>query len=416
MHKFLKYLYRLLPSAGLLVVLGSCSQEEPNDSPYVDQDQLAESTLLIYAVATNSLSANLGYDKTEMLMAADKIDLENNNVLICQTVYEYDEVEMKYTGEGETSLIKLAPTSDPLKSYDWEVIKHYSNNTAPLNPLRISEVIDYTVTHFPAESYGLVLWSHSTASQPYFPASTEAQTATQRSSLTSFLPALGSFGEDKTTNEPEYSHLNIDDLSLAIPDHLFDYIWFDSCLMSNIESIYQFRNKCNTYIAYPTEVLDDGLPYNLVLPYMVGEDRDLVKAAQEFYKYYSATFGTVAVIDMAQIESLADFCKDIFSSQVKVSSSGLTKYSRYNTGPFYDFGQYLLKAAEIAALDITKEDIDEKLSESVIYKATTSRNYLPQLYIDTENYSGVSAHVYALDEVDAAEIYYRSLDWYRDVF
>lgn len=403
-----KNLLRITMMLMASVLLYSCYNSEPSDSPYVDDPEeivQKESTILIYAVATNSLQGNLVSDKEEMLKAASQIDLKSNNILLSQTVYYRDETEGGVVGIN--NLLKLVKEDE---DYGWELVKEYDRETASLNPSRISEVIDYATTNFPADSYGIIFWSHSTASQPYISSKGES------------LPMQYSFGQDLTTPEPEYEQLNIELLADALPDNFFKFIWFDSCYMSNIESIYEMRNKCETYIGYPTEVLEYGLPYDLVLPYLVGNNPDLVGGAETFFNFYakhpysSLQIATIAVVDMAKIEALAEYCNEIYSEGNELESvSGLHRFTRGSTGPFYDFGDYTKAMAELAEKEVSDEEWNEVLDNCVIYKAATPYDFSGK-YIDPERYSGISTHVYQFSEENDKELYYRSLDWYNRVF
>ena len=389
-------------------LLISCS--ESSDTP--SSKDKKDSTLLIYAVATNSLSGNLVSDKNEMLQGASNVDLERNNILIFETQYGYNDNNKK---TGDVKLIKLVK-SNGADAYVWEVVKDYTDDVASLDPQRMMEVIDYVTQNFPSKKYSLVLWSHSTGSQPS--AINNIGISTQDISevnYTASLPTIGWFGQDLSVDYDEYKYMNIDVLAKTLPDNFFDYIWFDSCYMSNIESIYQLRNKCNTYVAYPTEVLDSGLPYQYVLQYIVGERENLVEAAKVFYNYYSDSFGTVAVVDMNKIKILADYCKSLFN-HIPISSSTLVKFSRYTTGPFYDLGDYVKAMAVANGSPITEKEWNEILNQCVLYKATTDGSLL-RLSLNPETYSGISTHLYSFEGSDTeTESYYKSLDWYQDVF
>ncbi|MCH5238929.1 MAG: hypothetical protein J1F38_01780 [Muribaculaceae bacterium] len=407
MKKIIKIILSSVAVILISTAMYSCKQDEPNDSPFIDPVESYESTILIYAVATNSLSGNLVSDKLEMLQAAENIDLSKNNVLIFQTVYEYDE-NNKRTGKADVSLIKLVKSANSENPYDWKIVRRFSDGLASLNPARISEVINYVVSAYPSDSYGLILWSHSTASQPY--------TSTVTKSLVS-LPQEYSFGQDLTYPNTVDEQINIDVLAKAIPDALFNFIWFDSCYMSNIESIYEMRGKCDFYVGYPTEVLDSGLPYHLVLPQIVGKNKDLVAAADTFFQYYDGTFATIAVIDMNKIEVLADFCRALYREGTFVNADLLKKYSRFSTGPFYDFGEYTLNMAAQNGGSISKEELNGVLDQCILYKNTTTGNYYDiRLNLDPERFSGISTHLYNFSDYSATETYYQSLAWYQSVF
>lgn len=392
----------------LIGSLSSCSQDSPKSPDPINEPK--QSTVLIYAVATNSLTGNLVSDKNEILEAAVKIDLNKNNVLIFETQYKYLEDN---TRVGDVNLLKLVKEEN---QFSWECVKDFNDGIASLDPIRISEIISYVSDYYPAENYGLVFWSHSTASQPYFETASKVLSSYSNEPSKVDLPMQYAFGQDIPvgSGNPFYQ-INIDDLAEAIPDNFFDYIWFDSCYMSNIETIYQFRNKCKTFVGYPTEVLDSGLPYQYVLPYMVGSDYDLTKAADAFYQYYSYSFGTIAVIDMNKIESIADFCRNVYQEGTEIKTSSLVRYSRNSTGPFYDFGDYTRAMAVANSGEGITEEFEKVLNEAILYKATTDGTLLG-LSINKNSFSGISTHVYKFGEDDQKEQFYKSLDWFQSVF
>lgn len=398
MKKLCINIIKYLASVLVMLSFAACNNDEPNDSPFVDPKHPSESTILIYAVATNSLDYNLVYDKKEMLEAAKKIDLNKNNVLIYQTLYTIEDGRFN-TSKSETQLVKLVKRNN---NYEWQTIKEYDEGVASLNPSRISEVIDFILDKFSAKSYGLVFWSHSLASQPYvYTKSTN-------------VPLEYSFGSDLLA-PTQYRQINVDDLADAIPDNVFNFIWFDSCLMSNIETIYQFRNKCNYFVSYPTEVLDDGMPYHLTLPYMIGSVPSLVEASETFFNYYKNSFATIATIDMSQIEVLANYCKSIYTSGISIPVASLMRYSRGSMDHFYDLGDYSKAMAESAGYTLPEGEWEEVLDRVMLYKNTTYGNLLG-LRIYPERYSGISTHVYEFDNISDNEPYYQSLDWYKRVF
>lgn len=407
-----RYLYKSLIIICLVTFFWSCSAiNDSPDPPAPEELGPAQTTILIYAVATNSLTGNLVSDKREMLQAASSIDLSKNNIYIFETQYKYLEDNTRI---GNVALLKLVKASEP-GEYKWETVREYNDGIASLDPNRIREIIYYVTDNNESEHYGLIFWSHSTASQPYFDDSTRSTISTQEVGKVS-LPMQYSFGQDLSyaNGDPHYQ-INIDDLAKAVPDNLFDFIWFDSCYMSNIETIYQFRNKCQTFVGYPTEVLDDGLPYQYVMPKMVGESPDLIEAAKAFFNYYSTSFATIAVVDMNKIETFAEDCRNLYS-KINVPNSALMKFSRYSTGPFYDLGDYTKELVNQQGNELSSQEWDEILKECVLYKATTS-GVLLGLSLNAERFSGISTHLYSfIDNESESETYYKSLDWYKAVF
>ena len=394
LKKYFKNILGSLALTSLMFAFSSCN-DEPGDSPFVKKT--AKSTVLVYAVATNSLSGNLISDKNEMLQAAPDINLYENNVLVFETKYQ---TLSDGTRGAKVNLLRLTPKGE---SYEWETVKEFDDDTAPLDPSRITEVINYTTDNFKAESYGLVFWSHSTGSQPYI-------YSTKSSDSLAY-----SFGQDLTATDDEFQQINVDVLANSVPNNLFNFIWFDSCYMSNIETIYEFRNKCNTFVGYPTEVLEYGLPYNIVLPHMVGNNPDLLYAAELFYEYYQNSIATIAVVDMKGLEDFTQDCAAIFNTENEINTSGFIKYTRYTTGPFYDLGDYAKKMASESGKELTDEEWNEILNKLVVYKAATKRDFANNL-IDPERYSGISAHIYSPTLDNPSENYYKSLAWFSRVF
>ena len=148
----------------LCLAIGFISCKDNNDEPKIENKE-ANRTILVYMVATNTLS---GYDKMdiqEMLMAANDIDLSKNNI----------------------------------------IVYHCSKSSNP----KLIQIMD--IKKFaPAKDYGLILWSH-------------AMSWTPSRILIDNNVSPTYFGDDYG------KHLNIDQLADAIPNDLFSFIWMDCC-------------------------------------------------------------------------------------------------------------------------------------------------------------------------------------------
>lgn len=398
---------------------GHIKDDGDTEEPWEDEppiSDMAETTVLLYAVATNSLESSLTSDMNEMLVAAKSIDLYQNNILIFKNAYEYlyneETGRYVYSGKSKMSLERLTKSGS---EYAWTTVKEYPNDIAALNPMMISEVVDYVYSTYPASYKGMIFWSHSSGSDPYLES---------RSSGLANVPSSASFGIDESVDDIKYQQINVDELADALPDGFFDFIWFDSCNMSNIESIYQLRNKSDYFVGYATEVYSPGMPYDLTLPYMVYPHNDLMAAAGTFFYYYDDYFyqqtgyraATIAVVDQRKIESLADFCRSFYEPDTKVSFSSFIKYTRGSLGPFYDLGDYTKAMASALGRELTDDEWNEMLDDVVIYKAATPKKF-DGLSVPPERYSGISTHIYFTGNFSAKdENFYQSLDWYKSIF
>lgn len=413
MNFFTKKHLLILGSLFSLFAFGSCGNK--HDEPDYDDNGPRKRSILLYAVASNNLSSNLVSDKNEILKAAKGMDLRGLSMLVYEVTRSADPqlLELKRINRDSVAFVK---------------VKGYDKSLYSTDPRRISEVMGDVRALRPSDSYGLILWSHGTGFDPSFPTHGEDEASVRMGQngdivVSSDLPELYSFGMDNDpSKDPGYNDaIDIDELADAIPDHMFDFIWFDACYMSGIETIYELRDKCDYFVGYPTEVYTPGMAYDLTVPYLLREQPDLKGAAEVFFNYYAEhaqqvyRVATVAVVDMSQLETVADLCKGIYAGGIIPSVSGLQKYSRDSFGPFYDFGQYTSLMAESNKEHVSAEEIAESLSKLVIYKAATPSDFNFQPIV-AENYSGISC--FRLDSSDSSEKaeYYRTLDWYKRVY
>lgn len=421
-----KEYFRKLLSGMMIAVMtvAAVSCKNDKDEPDIPEPggevTKVKSTILVYAVATNSLARNMVDDKEEMLEGAANIDLSQSNVLLFETSYKVDENGTYVTDENykRTGSLKLQKLVKSGLGYEWEILKEYDNDISPLNPERMTEVINYVRDYYPAEYNGIIFWSHSSGADPYI---YETKSISQASEdiLVEDLPETYWFGQDLTTSDKQYSYMNVDVMASAIPDHFYDFIWFDSCYMSNIEAIYQLRNKCDKYIGYATEVWEPGLPYDRVLPYLAQENPKIEDAAKIFFDFYDLEYGhrnaTIAVVQTGNLEILADYCGGVFNEGMDVSRDNFEKYSRGSNGPFYDLGDYAKGMAEMQGIDISDEQWQEVLSQFITYKAATPKDFSGSTIVPAR-YSGISTRVYSFAGTNETEEYYKSLDWYARVF
>ena len=359
----------------------SCNKEEPNIEP-----QIAKNTILVYMVATNTLSGFDYMDMQEMMIAAGNIDLSRNNIVIYHC-----------SKQSNPKLLKITKNKEVVQE---TVLKEYDDTYESLDPMRMREVVSDVRRLTPANNYGLVMWSHAMSWTP-------AKISANNTATPSY------FGDDYG------KHMDIDVLANALPDDLFSYIWMDCCYMSSIECAYQLRNKCDWYVGYPTEILSNGMPYNLTIPYLTGETIDLVGAANatfEYFKYSSdknSQFCTIAVLDMSKIEALAAATKNIYQGFKPIDTYGLQKYSRGAQGPYYDLGHYARTVAEANGTTDYIDEFNKALNDFVVYKNATDK--FLNFKIEKENFSGVSTHA-LMQDASPNEKYYFSLDWFNAVY
>ncbi len=391
-----KYLIIVLTALAFSVYLYSC-KDDPEEPP---MPEAIRQTTLIYAVNHNNLSSDLAQNQRQMLEAFKKSDSSGAAILLYRT-----------DTNDECGLYQAVLTWEEGvgRSADWELIKKYDRNIPSTDPSRIRKVIEDALEMYDTQDNNLFFWGHGTAWTPensgHILKSRQNIAPTEKDA-----PEAYGFGGENMSNGTDWT--NIDELASAVPDGKFDLIWFDCCYMSSIETAYQFRNKCNKYVAYPTEIAGEGLPYNQILPFIFKSEKDLESAALALYKHYDRqnTCVTVAVWDMSAIEDVASCARDIFASGSALpSKSDLYNYSRHD--PYYDFGQYMRNYASANGASDLIPGFENALRRLIIRAYASERDFKRQP-IPVENFSGVNVHYFTEDNTSDDE-YYRSLDWYK---
>lgn len=340
-----------------------------------------KSTLLIYAVASNNLDYYFPADTTEMVRAAYNINLSQNRVLL-YSLTRRDAPTLKELRKGDNGEIHFV------------TIKNYDRSEYSTDPQRISRVIKDVRALGEGQSNGIVFWSHGTGWKPDY----------------SDHAVAYSYGQDTYNGISDYC--DIDELAYAIPDNYFDFIWFDCCYMSGIETLYQLRDKASRIVAYPTEIAADGLPYDLCMPYMVGADPNLVAAADQMADYYNSRYTpyTVAVVDTSVLPEIAQWAGKALHGKLPAKTD-LLNYSRLSK-PFYDFAQLTsLRGDDSPFWD--QAGFDKAMKRLVLYKAayTSDFNGRP---IPADKFSGVSSHYLEFTFTKDDE-FYRNLDWWKAI-
>jgi hypothetical protein len=306
---------------------------------------------------------------------------------------DIEEMKQGYVETGVNLIVLIDAANEPpcllrITEDGEQRIKTYPEfNSA--NPADMNEILEEIIEMYPAESYGLILWSHGT----------------------SWLPAgvqLKSFVIDGN------SQMNIPDLAEALPVK-FDFILFDACLMGAVEVAYELRNKTDYIIASSTETIDSGFPYELIIPEFLSTVPDLRKAAEHYFDYYNQRSGeyrsaTITLIDTKELDNLATVTKQLISGQTfDIASFDRTAVQRldvYEEQYTFDFLDFIAKAFP----DADKSSLTEQLERTVLYKANTAE-FLEMYEINA--YCGLSCYIPAAGRSDL-NAYYMSLQWYGD--
>ena len=343
-------------------------------------------TVLVYMAADNELSYYSYKNIESIVQGTSASALNGGNLLIY--------VDAK---NAAPQLLQIKVKSDG-KIQKLSVKDYPEQNSA--DPSVMREVFDKVIADYPADSYGLVLWSHGTAWLPY-----------------NVKPMLRSFGQD------ESNWMEIDELEEALPDHVFDFIMFDACYMASTEVAYALRDKADYILASPTEVLGEGFPYKLIIGNFFTETADLQQIAESFYNYYNQQTdeyqsASVSLIATEQLDNLAAICREIVIGKentiatLPIQELQQLEYLGYTYHALYDFDDFISRLAT----ETQYTNYLSILNKVVLYKRTTPNatySYGRQLFIN--KFSGLSIYV-PQDGLATLNDWYKGMEWYRAVY
>lgn len=226
-----------------------------DDEPTKPANKQPQRTVLAYIVSDNSLSYFSDSDINEMLEGIKSVDTQVNNLLVY--------------ADSNTTPVLYRITKDKKGNAIKEIIREYDEQVST-SPQVMKEVCSTVFSNYPAQSYGLIYWSHGEGWKP-MP-----------------LAATRWIGQDKGDGTTDYT--NIDELKqvLASVPHL-DFLLFDACFMMTVEVAYALRDEADYIIASPTEIPGPGAPYDVLVPAMFKKEGS-IKIAQAYYEHYNALY------------------------------------------------------------------------------------------------------------------------------
>ena len=371
----MKHIKLFLIAALVMAATSACELVSLDAPEYVARQK----TLLVYMVANNNLAS---YAKTNInSMMEGYLPTEDNLLVYCHAT------------DGNPILLRLYKNDEGAAVKD-TVYRFPQRNSA--DPASLASALKVCRTMYPAEEYGLVLWSHGTGWLPQ-----------------QYYSKTRSFGQD------EGKEMDIVEMAKAIPFKL-DYMIFDACLMGGIEVAYELKDSVDYIMASPTEVLSDGFPYSKIMEHIFKSSTQLQSVAQEYYNHYnnkggSSRSATISLVKTSELENLAQKAKEIFNKyghngnlrNTLVDTTAIQKYYRDKKHWFYDLGGLMQQLAGDDAAAFNKA-----LESAVIYKATTPE--FISVKIDPAKFSGLSTYIPS-PKADAELVqYYLKFRWNQD--
>ena len=371
----------LFCALAMALTLFSCKKAETEEIVVVKRPK----TVLLYMVANN----NLSYDAENSISRLQNgyIPAEEGNLLVYKHCAGMDPVLLHIKkGEEGTVVADTAYRFPPRVS---------ATKSALTQALNVTQAL------FPADSYGLILWSHGTGWIPPLASSSSAA----QEQMSGSCPER-TFGLDGKVE------LEIRDLAQAIPYKL-SFMLMDACFMGGIETAYEVKDSVDYYIGSPAEILTESFPYHKIMQHIFKSTPDYAAVCKEYYDYYNAKSGaersaTVALMDCSKLAEVAEVAKRVFDQYgERIASLDLSLLQPYFRGSsskyFYDLKD-LVDAIADASLSA---EFAAALERAVPYKASTP--YFIELPI--RSFCGVSTYVPGNPADTKLADYYKQYKW-----
>ena len=272
----------------------------------------AKWTILIYGHADHSLTSAMRSDLLEMEEAgssenfkiAVQLDINSADRRTKFWKFKYNIDPKKFRG---VKRLLISEDNNPSR-FNSDIIESLPEEKNMDDPDVLSDFIQWGMTKYPADRYGLVLWNHGGQFVGY-----------------------GGDSQEGSLNHP--MGMTTDEVKKAIQAALsakgqdkMDFIAFDTCLMGGAEILGDFSTFCDVFFACPELDYGDGWDYDKTLNYLkANPDVDIKEFARKEVEFWNTHHGAAmdmthkvhAAYDMAKYEPFSQRFKE-FSLQLKL--------------------------------------------------------------------------------------------------
>jgi hypothetical protein len=320
------------------------------------EEKMAKRTIIAYLAGDNSLNGDMARNISDMMKGMKRKD--------CNLVVYFD------GKDTVPELFAIVPGKTTAEKRD--VISYPEENSA--SPETLRRVLADAKTLYPAASYGLILGSHATGWLPANARITAASLSERLEEQAGEKPRTRTFGEDRDNGGS--LQMDIQEMADAIPEG-FEFIFFDACMMSSIEVLYELRDKARYIVATPAEITAAGFPYAEILSLLWGDVNDLKKACEYFYNLNSS-FATITLVSTAGLDGLYAIARQVFQGKKEeiaaIPASAfpgeIFKYPRINipNDVYFDLREFVKYAGTGEQL----RQFEEQLAKVVLYTDITN--------------------------------------------
>ncbi len=350
------------------------------------EDTSFKRTVVVYLGRDDTFLSGAGEDRIQPMLKG--WNGKNGNLIIYQDKEDENPVLLEaYSDNGEMKTKVL--------------VEYEEENSADKEVLR--RVINYAITNYEADSYGLIIFSHGYG---WLPEGSYRQTPR---------------GIIKDQN----SEMELKDMADAIPSGYFDFIILEACYTAGIEVMYELKDKANYIFGSSAEIVSPGYIsiYASSMNYFFTREPRLKAFAENVFNYVNEganwSSGTFSLIKTSELDKLAIFLKNNIDPDTNVNIADLQRFGRNSGGLFtrllfFDFEDYFSRILENEA----SSEFSRLISNCIVYKNAT-----PGFLVDIPGedgfeinfHSGLTTYVLQ-NQFSYLNEEYKNLNWYKAVF
>lgn len=302
---------------------------------------------------------------------------------------------MKRMGETSNHLIVYSDTRNSMPKL-WEVtateailLKEYTemNSASADNLNRIIKEIMYD---FPAESYGLICFSHASGWLPKGALNNPA----------GFMSAKSDSRERSIFEDGEYE-MSLDKFAEAIPltgnGDKFEFIIFETCYMAGIEVAWELKDKAKYMVASSAEILSPGMVdiYPDHLADLYTGKPDLMPFSRAYFNHWNGKQGasrsaTISVINLSNLPALAGIIKDIYQNGTEADIKDIQHFNRNAGALFFDLSDHIRSIADKEQYTTFQKALDQ-----VVEYQNSTPLFMPgyPYWFSIENHCGLTTYI-----------------------
>ena len=340
------------------------------------EEELCLRTLLVYLGRDNNLS---GMDEDKLGYILQGWNGKDGRLLIFQD-----------TKQDKPCLLEVYHINGENQT---RMIAEYENENSA-DPQLLRQVIEETIRLYPAQSYGLIVFSHASG----------------------WLPE-GALVAPRSIIEDGKKEMELIDFAAAIPEGLFDFIIFESCFMAGIEVMYELKDKTEYILASSAELLSPGfaVTYQTSIDYLFSEEPDLLQFARDVFAWIDRQSnvyrsGTISLVKTGELTALGNFIRTADWSTGNTDTRGIQYFDRYAYHLFFDFGDYYRQRTDNEAV---ASELTRLINECVCYKAATPY-FMMKYGFEIKSHSGLTTYI-EQESYPFLNQEYQKLRWYKEV-